>query len=404
MSYTYVDSDRERWVAEPHKRPERSAFARDRGRLLHSAGWRRLAGKTQVMLAGAADFPRTRMTHSLECAQVGRELGGQLGADPDLVEVGCLAHDLGHPPFGHNGEAALAQVAARIGGFEGNAQTFRLLARLEAKAYRGERSAGLNLARATLDAATKYPWAAGPAGGKFGVYPDDTPAFEWMRQGAPIGRRSFEAQIMDWSDDVAYSVHDIEDGIQAGHIQLTDIPRRAERIVSAAQEQYADRSSVVLGQALERLLRMPFWHRGYRGTHRDLARLKNLTSELVGRFSTAAQVATRAVYVGAPLGRYQADLVVPSDVSDEVAVLKAIAWEFVMTSEEVDAARAGQRQVVKQLVEALLERGRDAFDPALAGWWQEGDEDSNLRLAVDQVACLTDASVITWHRRLTSAN
>src|SRR5882757_7754061 len=179
----YDEHDAERWVAEPVKRPGRTAFARDRARVLHSAALRRLAAKTQVATAGSDDFVRNRLTHSLEVAQIGRELASTLGCDPDIVDAACLAHDLGHPPFGHNGEQALDEIAsgaagfADCGGFEGNAQSLRMLTRLEVKVP----GAGLNLTRATLDAACKYPWFRRTEGGKFGVYPDDADVFEWMR-------------------------------------------------------------------------------------------------------------------------------------------------------------------------------------------------------------------------------
>ncbi len=208
----YVAADRERFVAEPPKRvpaPERTPFERDRARVVHAAASRRLAAKTQVVGPQSDDFVRNRLTHSLEVAQVARDLSRALGCEPDIVETAALAHDLGHPPFGHNGERVLAELSAECGGFEGNAQTFRLLTRLEAKTFGPDGSVGLNLTRATLDACTKYPWSSADAEEpqgvhadgsprvvrKFGVYDDDRPIFDWVRAGMAGRRRCLEAQV-----------------------------------------------------------------------------------------------------------------------------------------------------------------------------------------------------------------
>jgi dGTPase len=398
----------ERWVAEPSKRPGRSAYERDRARVLHSSALRRLAAKTQVVVPGESDFPRTRLTHSLECAQIGRELGRALGADPDLVESACLAHDLGHPPFGHTGEAALDEVAAAAGGFEGNAQSLRILTRLEAKTFSSEgRSVGLNLTRAALDAACKYPWPRSENPRKYGVYDDDLDVFRWFRRGAPDGRRCLEAQVMDWSDDIAYSVHDLEDAVVAGHLRLEVLRDRDERSElarltrSRAAVHGADEAELL--SALDRLLATAWWPSSYDGSHRSLAALKNTTSQLIGRFCQAAEAATREAFPAVAARRYDADLMVPRESRLEVEVLKAVADRYVMSRDDATRRYADQRGLVHELVDALMRDAPTGLDPLLADDFAAAtDDQGRLRTLLDQVAQLTDTSATSLHARLTT--
>ena len=410
MGYTEVD--RERWVREDPvlKRADRDDFARDRARLVHSASLRRLSAKTQVVQPGDDDFVRNRLTHSLEVAQIGREFGAALGCSGDVVDTACLAHDLGHPPFGHNGEQALDAVAADIGGFEGNAQTLRLLSRLEPKRTHPDgRPAGLNLTRASLDAATKYPWARGAAPVevgptvKFGVYQDDLAVFDWFRDGRPPGQRCLEADVMDWSDDVAYSVHDVEDAIASGRLdvrQLRDVTD-VDSVLAVATGLYAaDLGTDALGAALERVLASGAVPASYDGSRADRAALKDMTSRLIGRFVLAVEVATRERHGHGALTRYSADLVVPDDTRAECAVLKAVAAHFVMHAQERVTVMAGQRQVVRSLVEAYQADPPGRLDPDLLADWKAADSDAAaLRLIVDQVASLTDVRALALHAR-----
>jgi dGTPase len=441
-----IDHDVQRFVAEPPKDRatqsadhERSAFARDRARVLHSAAFRRLAAKTQVHTAGSAglaaggepvgvgagpastaDFLRTRLTHSLEVAQIAREMGAVLGCDPDVVDVAGLAHDLGHPPFGHNGEDALDAVAQPCGGFEGNAQTLRVLTRLEAKVLTppGDAgslralaqpggSAGLNLTRASLDATCKYPWPRRPGKRKFGVYADDATVFAWLRDGAPEGeRRCLEAQVMDWADDVAYSVHDVEDGFHGGYIALgpllADADERAALCADVA-ETYSTESPDDLAAILVELLRDPVFAplTEYDGSHAAQAALKRVTSVLTGRFAAAAVDATREGFGRGPLRRYAADLVVPRRVRAQCALLKGMALRYVMRRPDARPSYQRQREILTELVHGLARRAPDGLDPVFAPLWKAAPDDAaRLRVIIDQVASLTDPAAVAWHRRL----
>jgi dGTPase len=415
----YTAHDTARLVPEPPKGADRSdrrsPFSRDRARVLHSAALRRLAGKTQVLGPGegaeVTGMPRTRLTHSLEVAQIGRGMAEDLGCDPDVVDTGGLAHDIGHPPFGHNGERALDEFAADCGGFEGNAQTLRILTRLEPKigvaGEHGDLNCGLNLTRACLDAACKYPWPRRPGLRKYGVYADDAAVFAWVREGAPAERCCFEAQIMDWADDVAYSVHDVEDGILTGRIDLAALAAPGERAALgelAAVHFGADPGA--LDDAAVALLALPFVDavRGFAPATAPISAhraLKRLTSELVGRFVQAATEATWAVHGDRPLRRYDADLVVPQPARAEVALLKAVALRYVMADPQRLAMQARQRELLTELATSLLVKGPDALDPVFADDWRDAPDDAaRRRVVVDQVAVLTDQQAVARHAAL----
>ncbi|MDO4928232.1 MAG: deoxyguanosinetriphosphate triphosphohydrolase [Corynebacterium sp.] len=412
--YPYSGADTARRFAEDAKgsalssdAEHRDAFARDRARVLHSAALRRLADKTQVVGPREGDNPRTRLTHSLEVAQIARGIGSGLGLHPDLCEMAGLTHDIGHPPFGHNGETALNMLADECGGFEGNAQTLRILTRLEPKVFdiTGEESFGLNLTRASLDAALKYPRLAqnpdGSKNRKYSCYDEDAEILKWIRP-AGITGVAMEAQVMDFSDDIAYSVHDVEDGIASGRISLkvlgdlVELSELADKGVRAFGGNAKD-----LIEAAARLRELPVIAavENFAGTFSDLVALKRMTSELVGRYVGAILAATLDTPDSeqpnsgeAIFGRHHGKLVVPPEVLAEVTLLKSIAVLYVMDEQSHLRQQQLQHDRIFRVYEYFAASPAESMDPAFQWWWRQSDDVAGRQRAIiDQIASLTES-------------
>lgn len=410
----YTQVDKERFLNEEGSgRSARTEFARDRARVTHSSALRRLGAKTQVLQPGTNEFARTRLTHSLEVAQVGREMAVEFGIDPDIVDTACLAHDLGHPPFGHNGEKGLNEWAKDFGGFEGNAQTLRLLTRIEQKVHSKDGVAfGLNLTRASLDASCKYPWtkefAVQDSGAdrsiKFGVYEDDIPVFEWLRQGAKDRIKCFEAQIMDFSDDVAYSVHDFEDAVVEGFIKLEELKGSAQEQAIVAEIERWNGSRIPsdeLAAALDRLQANQYWLTSWSGTPKDAGQLKNLTSSVIGSFVSRTTKATFQANADSLFARYAADVIVPDEVEAEIAIFKGLASYFLMSLNDRVRYYQDQRTLLQELANFLLAANGAHLDGYSSQAWQNAKTDEQKhRVIVDQIAVLTDGAAVKMHEVL----
>jgi len=440
----------------------RHPFERDYDRLVHTSAFRRLQGTTGVVAPGESEHFRTRLTHTLEVAQLARRLGHRLGASPDVCEAAAVMHDVGHAPFGHVGERALCDaidaVAVRwgldpdaVGGYEGNAQTFRLVtSRLTGHSD----LPGLNLTRATLDAALKYPWARGEVSReKWCFYPTEADEAARVRDGVPSERRwqrSVEAQVMDWADDVAYAVHDIEDFAQDGAIPLALLAQSAsarERVAAqlvARRERRGKLADAVEGAGAvpagaEGIGRFPFEAPRYTATElagafEDLfgdpdgpfAGFRSLTGEYDGSLEyRRALRRMRTALIGdlleavhpadpaAPFARHRNDLVIPLRARLIDDVLRDLLWLFVIEHPRMATYQHGQRRVVTDLLDlhvAAVEAGDVAIFPRdlqpelspLVGATQaDGDRVRSLRLVADHVGGLTDDGAARLHRRLT---
>jgi dGTPase len=378
----------------------RSEFERDRARIIHAAAFRRLQGKTQVFGVYEGDFFRTRLTHSLEVSQIAKGIALALGADTDLVEAICLAHDLGHPPFGHTGEDILHELMRAHGGFEGNAQTFRILTRLERKHSDYE---GLNLTYQTLDGVLKYKAcitpntiASSPNGPVKGFYSEDRELVDTVITTTGNGyERSFECQIMDVADDIAYSVHDLEDSMKAGLITLSDFRRSPHpRVVRTVNEKLAPLDIGVSDEQVHDELQAIADRLETLEKTAGRAARKMLTRDLIHEFASAVGIQSSRRIDAEPRTRIR------------IEVLKAFESHKVIHNPRVTTLGHKGKEVLRRLF-AVLDQGRESvglfpedhgedYERALL----DGNETARKRVICDFLAGMTDSYAMRFYSRL----
>jgi len=397
-------------------------------RLIHSTSLRRLSGITQVVAADLTHPHHHRLIHVVEVAQIGRQLAnGLLRAhpnaqrylDPDVVYAACLAHDLGHPCFGHVAEHELDELAVRAGledGFEGNAQSFRIVTRLAV--YR-KGLLGLNLTRATLNAILKYPWLRKPGKAdkhhrKWNAYKTEQDVFHWARQraGVPADAQTLEAQVMDWADDVAYSIHDLEDFCAAGYIPVDRLAKtQTERAIfldkaaARADRKGRDWNQTRIKNALEFLAEEFFVPLGLvDGSRTKRTALGQMISSLMRRYVKAAKL--QHLHSGGP-----PILEIGDNYRDEVEVLKELTWQYVIDGPPMASHQHGQREIVRKLFEVYstaVKEDRTEILPLRAREWltdlrkeQIDWDQEKMRVVVDLIAGLTESQAVAMYQRFT---
>jgi dGTPase len=431
------------WAGRPEaaSRGYRTAAQRDRDRILYCSALQRLAYVTQVTAPEAGHAFHNRFSHSLKVAQVGRrnaerliglaESGEIVGTaadlvrtiDPDSVEAACLAHDLGHPPFGHIAEEALHEEAQSVVGhtfdaFEGNAQTFRILTRLS---VRDGENPGLNLTRQTLDGVLKYPWPhsknrADKANRKWGYYADDRDAFEFVRPGGGRvqGKRRIEAEIMDWADDLTYAVHDVDDFFRAGLIPLhrlqdpgsSELEVLYERLTEAREAESTTFPEYEI-EDLVRAVREPLSLYGprvaYDHTIAERARMREFGSRLITRYLDAFRLAPTDDPAAVSLE-------VDAAIRREVEALKLLVRVFVIRRPGLGVVQHGQERVIRGLFQKYFtasSHGRSGdrrlFPPgAKERLERAGDAaEERARVVIDLISGFTESGAIELHQRLT---
>ena len=397
--YTEHDWERRDHPDCPTPDEERSPFERDRSRVIHSAAFRRLQGKTQVFTTGEGDFFRTRLTHSLEVAQIAKGLALRLGADPELVETVALIHDIGHPPFGHAGEDELKKLMKGFGGFEANAQNVRILTKLESK---NPKYFGLNLTRAVLDGQLKYKVTYTEDPGKF-IYDENKDVVTWASdaargefKGLPPDTKSFECEIMDWADDIAYAVHDLEDSLHAKLIDQSAFSKDDSRTRDAINDvqgcgKYKGINVRPIAKELFDIIHPSFPSAA--SYHEKKAHRKQLTSCLIGRYIKAANRVDRNVVSNPPISyRYLHSVKIPDKHQVEVDLIKKLVWKFVIESPQVRTLGEKGRHIVRCLFRKYMQ---DKGEQLLPNDWRELLQDDptkkdKARVVCDYISGMTD--------------
>lgn len=417
-------------------RDHRHATERDRDRVLHSAAFRRLQGKTQVFGIGQADFYRTRLTHSVEVAQIARAIAHNLLIEqplldhcltPELAEAAALAHDLGHPPFGHAGEqtldACLREVSdktrlkgKRVLRFEGNAQTFHILVAAEPKS---PSYPGLNLTRATLAGVLKYPYEQDIGNDKF-IFASDLPIAKWALQngGAILKKQDLErrkrpktsivCQVLDWADDCAYSIHDVEDALQAQFLHPGDLEqvRFARRVFDHYEETRKEEEVPKLdfSEVRERLVDLEHQilppEQGDERAHRKAA-MRDILNDLITSVSIQQ-------YPGRRRADYSWRLIVPTESRILSVLCKSVIWEAVITDPRVAAMSTKGREILRDLFQLLLEEVLEKKSVALFPRYYrpiieeclEGGQMEAARAVCNFLALLTDMDALRLHSLL----
>jgi len=418
----------DRYIQEKTSTDQRDSFQRDRDRIIYSSAFRRLAGVTQVVGSGEGHPFHNRLTHTLKVGQVARrlaelrmrdqpDLAQQLGVDPEVTEAAALAHDLGHPPFGHVGEDLLHSKACEVSGknadgFEGNAQTFRVVTRLAV--HRSGRD-GLNLTRATLNAILKYPWVHNSRHPKrkkkWGAYKSEQVFLKFARAGFPDESKSAEAELMDWADDIAYSVHDVEDFYRAGLLPLGRLARLADEIeplcTIAARDIVPRKGKTGVDLAHDACERVFSYvnedlYSEYKGSRTQRGHLRWLTSFLVGQY-------VRAVKLRKPTSTNPSRITIDPAAFEEVQVLKALMRHYIFSNPALAAQQEGQRRILSDLFDIMYEaalgkRNRDLLPQSVRELLDESTGDKktlNVRAVVDSISSMTEEEAYRLHQRLT---